>query len=449
MLPARERTSSHPKNSGLAKNHQSRCFPAKLPLLWHSCFQLHTAAERVAHQLHLTIVEQGAPQFMRISKIHSAFFTFAVLATVVSGQQTPARPPVEGQPQDSTTSRGGWRRVTDPPPAAATAPIPEQEPVGPPMQDQGVPAPPPPGYSASAGAPGGGMDAYGQSREAYPNPQGQPPQGAPGPYRAPNTRYQQIPPELTIRPGTYLTVRVDQPLSSDRSHAGDAFSATLVKPLVIDGVIVAQSGQLLGGRVVEAQKAGRVEGVSRLAVELIDIPVVDGQQLPIKSALVSRTGPTSEGRDAGAIVGTTALGAAAGAIADGGFGAAVGAGAGAFVGLIGVLTTRGHATMIYPESVLTFRVETPVTISTTRAPQAFRFVDPQDYQRADAMQQRYRAQAAPPQRYGFYGGPGYGYGPAYYPYYPYYWGPSFSFFYGGPRYYGRGFYSRGYGYRRR
>src|SRR4029079_18072366 len=136
-----------------------------------------------------------------------------------------------------------------------------------------------------------------------------------------------------------------------------------------------------GGRVAEAKKAGYVEGTSKLGVQLTDLTLVDGQNIPIQSQLISRNGSTSVDRDAAAIAGTTALGAAAGAAADWGRGAAIGAGAGAVLGTLGVLLTRGHPTVIYPESVLTFRVEQPITISTERAPQAFRYVEPDEYDR--------------------------------------------------------------------
>lgn len=244
--------------------------------------------------------------------------------------------------------------------------------------------------------------------------------------------YAGIPPRITLQPGTYITVRINQPLSSDRNQTGDYFSATLVKPVVVDGIVVAQRGQTVGGRVAEAQKAGHGGGLSRLGIQLIDLALVDGQQMPIQTSLMTRTGPSSVGRNASAIGTTTALGAATGAIADRGFGAGVGAAAGATVGIIGVLLTRGHPTIIEPETLLTFRVQNPVTISTERAPQAYRFVEPEDY---DHPQDRSTARPAPPapRPYGWYG-------PAY-PY-PYYWGPSIGFyygprFYGGYRYYGR------------
>jgi hypothetical protein len=212
---------------------------------------------------------------------------------------------------------------------------------------------------------------------------------------------------------------------------------------------VAQEGQMLGGRVADAQKAGRVTGVSRLAVQLTDLTLVDGQQVPIDTELAKLTGPTSRARDASAIVGSGVVGAAVGGAADFGVGAAIGAGAGAIAGTVGVLLTRGHATVIYPESELTFRLANPITISTDRAPQAFRYIDTSEYNGAPEMQ-------GPPPRSGWTCG-GYGWPPpppvappyGYYPY-PYYWGPSFSLWYGrGPGYfYGRGaFYGR-YGYRR-
>jgi len=261
-------------------------------------------------------------------------------------------------------------------------------------------------------------------RENYPPPESNNPPNDPPP---PNDA---VPFQLTIKAGTFVTVRVDQPLSSDRNQPGDAFSATLVQPVVVDGMVVAQRGQTIGGRVMEAQKAGRVEGVARLGIQLTDLTLVDGQQLPIQTELISRRGPTSEGQDAGTIAGTTGLGAAIGAAAGWGKGAAIGAGAGAAAGVIGVLLTRGHPSVIYPESVLTFRIAAPVSFSTERSPQLFRTVDPNEYQRQPGVQTRRPPSLYPPP-------PPY-YGPRYYPP-PYYYG----YGYGPGIYYAPGFYFYG------
>ena len=189
-----------------------------------------------------------------------------------------------------------------------------------------------------------------------------------------------MPAQLTIAPGTFFTVRVNQVLSSDRNHEGDAFSATLVKPIVVNGVIVADRGQVIEGRVSEAKKAGRVSGTSHLALELTDLTLADGSQVPVKTQLVNRNGTTSVGRDAVGIGAATGVGAIIGAGAGGyhnaGEGAAIGAGAGAAAGIIGVLLTRGHPTIVRPEQVLTFRMDNPIVVdppalrrpSATRAP---------------------------------------------------------------------------------
>jgi hypothetical protein len=306
---------------------------------------------------------------------------------------------------------------------------------------QGPQSAPPPNQPPDDSSPNSPSDPN------YSNNQG-PERNQPAAPRNDQANYE-VPPRLTIKAGTFVTVRINQWLSSDRSQPGDAFSATLARPIVVDGVVVAERGQTLGGRVVESRKAGRVEGVSRLGIQLTELSLVDGQQLPIQTQWITRTGPTSLGRDAAAIGGTSAVGAAVGAAANGGVGAGIGAAAGAVVGTVGVLLTRGRPTVIYPESLLTFRIETPVAVSTERASQAFHYVDTYDYGRESEAQGPPPARACPeggcpppPPPYYYYGGWPY--------YYPYYYGPTFAFgfgprfFYGGRGFYGRGFYGRGF-----
>jgi hypothetical protein len=359
--------------------------------------------------------------------------------------QTP--PPSEQQPYDRQSAQQPYSQPQPAPQAQSDprdqygAPISGGGQAPPPAQQY----PPNPQYPANGQYPNAQYPKYPPpNAPRYPSAGQYPPQyqGAPQYQGGMNRPTPQgpIPAQLTLKPGTYVTVRINQPLSSDHNQQGDPFTATLVRPLVVDGVVVAQAGETVGGHVVEAQKAGRVSGVSRLAVQLTDLTLVDGDSVPIHSQLINRTGPTSVGRDVAGVAGTTALGAAVGAAADWGRGAAIGAGAGAAVGILGVLLTRGQPTIIYPEQMLTFRVEQPVTIATDRAPQAFRYVEPEDY--GQGLQASGPGGPRPPSMYAApYAPYPYYYGPGYY---PYYYGPSFAFFYG-PRFYGRGgyFYGRG------
>jgi hypothetical protein len=263
-----------------------------------------------------------------------------------------------------------------------------------------------------------------QQSDGQPTPDATPQNGDPSGSAVPAT--------ITLPAGTMIPVRINEWLSSDKNQSGDRFSASLEQPLVANGWVVAVRGQIVTGRVALAKKAGRVSGVSQLGVELSELTLVDGQVLPAQTQLLQTSAGTSNGRDAAGVATTTGVGAAIGAAAEGGEGAAIGAGAGAVAGIIGVLTTRGKATVILPEAMLTFRLEVPLSISTERSQLAFQPVRSSDYrgdQDAYANPRRRVLTGPPyPRPYYYYPDPWYGYG-----YYP---GPYIGFGSYGPRYYG-------------
>ena len=240
-----------------------------------------------------------------------------------------------------------------------------------------------------------------------------------------------LPATLTIAPGTFFTIRVNQPLSSDHNQVGDFFTATLVKPIIVDGIVVTERGQTIAGRVSQVEKGGHGKGLSKLGIELTELTLVTGDQAPVRSQLISHTAPGSGGRDAAIVGTTTATGALIGGAVGWGTGAGIGAGIGAAAGLIGVFAAKGYPAVIHPESVLTFRVESPIVVATDRAPQAFRYAGPADYSQPSAPPRLVRRPAPPPP---YYYGPGY-YGP---------WGPYYGW---GYPYYGPGF-GIGFGYGR-
>jgi hypothetical protein len=324
-------------------------------------------------------------QTTRNATVKRLLTSFAFVAATVAAQQTGAPP-----------QSGGWPRADQAPPQA------------------------PPQYQT-------------QPQEQFPQAPQQQSGGQPNFDQAPPPM--SLPSQLTLPAGTWLTVRVNQPLSTDHNQVGDAFTVTLVKPIVAQGFVVARRGETIGGRVAVVDKGGRVKGVSKLALELTDLTAVDGQQLALKTELIQHSAGTSVGRDTAAIGVTTGAGAAIGAGVNGGVGAGVGAAAGLVVGALGVLTTRGRATVVYPEETLTFRTTAPMTIATDRAPQAFMPVSQEDFEPRLQMRRAGPGPGRPP--YGPYG-PAYGpgpYGPPppyyYYPYaygpYPYFYGPSFYF----------------------
>jgi hypothetical protein len=173
----------------------------------------------------------------------------------------------------------------------------------------------------------------------------------------------QEPHVITLQAGTNLTVRLGETLSSDRNYTGDKFRATLEAPVIVDGFIIADRGSKVLGKVISAQEAGRVQGLSDLTLALTEINTTDGQRIRIQTDSYEKRGSASAGSDAAKIAGGAALGAIIGAIAGGGKGAAIGAGAGGAAGTSIVLATRGKPTALPVETRLTFRLTSPVTIT--------------------------------------------------------------------------------------
>jgi hypothetical protein len=158
-------------------------------------------------------------------------------------------------------------------------------------------------------------------------------------------------------------VRLGETLSTQRSRAGDTFTATLDQPLVVDGFVIAERGARAQGRVVESDPAGRVHGLAQLSLELTQINTSDGQKVRVNTAAFKKQAESTKKKDATKVGIGAALGAAIGAIAGGGKGAAIGAGVGGAAGAGDVMLTRGQAAEVPVETRLTFRLSEPVTIT--------------------------------------------------------------------------------------
>jgi hypothetical protein len=144
---------------------------------------------------------------------------------------------------------------------------------------------------------------------------------------------------------------------------GDGFTATLDQPLVVDGWVIAERGARLEGKVVESQRAGRVKGMSDLAIELTQLTTSDGQRVQIETETFIKHGRSSTGEDAAKIGAGAAIGAAIGAAAGGGKGAGIGLAAGAAAGTAGVMATRGKPAVLPAETHVNFRLRSTIAIT--------------------------------------------------------------------------------------
>jgi hypothetical protein len=244
-----------------------------------------------------------------------------------------------------------------------------------------------PGEGQSTAAPTDSQD----QRQPGSQPQQQPDEQVQG---QPNQAV--LPQTLTLPAGTVVRVRVDEWVSTDRNVTGDSFSAVLDQPIVVNGWVVARRGQAQTGRVSLVKKGGHGGAASQLGLELPELTLVDGQQLSLQTQLFQTSAGTSHGQDAAVIGTTTVIGTVIGAIAGRGTGAAIGAGVGATAGIIGVMSTPGKPTVVPPETVLSFRLQEPVTISTENSQFAFQPVTQSDYDSHSPQNRPRTARPAPP-----------------------------------------------------
>ena len=175
------------------------------------------------------------------------------------------------------------------------------------------------------------------------------------------------PRQVTLNAGTLIPVRLIDGLTTERNNPGDTFTGTLDQPLIVDGLVIAERGARVEGRVVSADRGGRVKGVASLSVELTRVHLSDGQSIAVHTESFERHAEQTRNTDAAKVSGGAAIGAVIGAIAGGGKGAAIGAGVGGGAGAGDVLLTRGKSATLPSETRISFRLSTPVSVTERRS----------------------------------------------------------------------------------
>jgi hypothetical protein len=182
------------------------------------------------------------------------------------------------------------------------------------------------------------------------------------------TTVQQAPPppppspkKFIIDQGTQLTVRLIDPIDSEKNQTGDTFHATLNAPLTSDGEQAVPAGVELVGHLVEVKSAGKFAGQSDVVMQL-DSLSFGGRTYNLQTDQYSKKG-NSRGKNTAEKVGAgAAIGGIIGALAGGGKGAAVGAAAGAGVGGGVQAATKGQQIKLPSETVLNFTLQQPITV---------------------------------------------------------------------------------------
>jgi len=210
-----------------------------------------------------------------------------------------------------------------------------------------------------------------QQQVAQSNPEPAPPPPPPPPL-------QPVVKQVTIPEGTTVPVRITETLDSKTAQTNDAFHGSVAGDIAVQGVVAIPLGSPVVGRVVDARDAAHFKGSALLSIELTEV-TVRGARVSLVTDAFDKTGEGRGKNTAEKAGGGAALGAIIGAIAGGGKGAAIGGLAGAAAGTGVNAATRGQQVTIPTETVVNFRLQSPITVTVTIPPQADQS-EPQDPQ---------------------------------------------------------------------
>jgi hypothetical protein len=169
------------------------------------------------------------------------------------------------------------------------------------------------------------------------------------------------PKKLIIDQGTQLTVRLIDPIDSEKNQAGDTFHATLNTPLTSDGEEAVPAGVELTGHLVDVKSAGKFAGQSVVVLQLDSLSSA-GKTYNLETDQYRKEGKSRGKNTAEKVGGGAVIGGIIGAIAGGGKGAAIGTAAGAGVGGGVQAASKSQQIKLPSETVLNFVLQSPITV---------------------------------------------------------------------------------------
>jgi hypothetical protein len=154
---------------------------------------------------------------------------------------------------------------------------------------------------------------------------------------------------------------MEQTVSAKDNSVGDTFSGVLAQPVVVGGATVFRDGTPVTGTVVASKGQGRFKGSGDLGISI--------RRVGNYSVTTSSYEKTTKGkgkRSAEFIGGGGGGGALIGGLAGGGKGALIGGLLGAGAGTAGAVFTGNKNASIPAESVVTFTLSGPITVTERR-----------------------------------------------------------------------------------
>jgi hypothetical protein len=158
--------------------------------------------------------------------------------------------------------------------------------------------------------------------------------------------------------GTPLVVSIGQTVSAKNSNVGDSFSGSLAQSVVVKGVTVLRSGTPVTGTVTASKGQGRFKGSGDLGIAIRRVG-----DYPVTTSSYEKDQKGKGKRSAAFIGGGGGGGALIGGLAGGGKGALIGGLLGAGAGTAGAAFTGNKDVTVPAESVVTFTLTSPLTVT--------------------------------------------------------------------------------------
>lgn len=163
---------------------------------------------------------------------------------------------------------------------------------------------------------------------------------------------------IEVPAGMRISVTLDERLDSGENYVGDTFSMTVAEEVVVNEQTAIPVGTVVSGVVSDVESAGRPNKGGKLSIEPRQL-TVRGESIPLKGDIVSFRGEGSIKEDLKEIGIASGVGAAIGALIDGGKGAL----AGLAIGGVGTfLSTKGEQVELPPETPLVIQLNEAIEV---------------------------------------------------------------------------------------
>ena len=175
--------------------------------------------------------------------------------------------------------------------------------------------------------------------------------------------------EVVLPASSVLGLKLETPLSSERTHPEDRVDARLTRDVSAGGRVAVPAGSRVIGSVTVVERGGKMKERARLGVRFHTLVLGDGREVPLRTEDIIREGDSPSNESARKIGGAAIGGAILGAIMGGGKGAVIGSAAGAAGGSAAVMAGDRNAATLPAGTVLSVRLAEPATLELERLPQ--------------------------------------------------------------------------------